>query len=92
MNYLKSKNRQTFVTETLKVGIIKFQGFRVLVTSYFHHFAEVHVMRQEVSKFNSLKSKNPQTHDTETFEAGIIIISRVLHFDHIYCIKNAFFH
>ena len=53
------RNPRTFVTETFKVGIIKFQGFCVLVTSDFHRFAEVHIMRQEVSKLNSLKSKNP---------------------------------
>ena len=32
------RNPRTFVTETFKVGIIKFQGFRISVTSYFHHF------------------------------------------------------
>ena len=66
------RNPRTFVTETFKVGIIKFQGFCVSVTSIFHHFAEVHVMRQEVSKLNSLKSKNPRTFVTETFKVGIM--------------------
>ena len=45
LSSLKSKNPRTFVTETFKVGIIKFQGFRVSVTSYFHHFVAPYVKR-----------------------------------------------
>ena len=72
IDFLKSKNPQTFVTETFKTGIVKFQGFCVSVTSNFHHFEAMQAMWQEVSKLTSVKSKNPSTFVTETFKTGTI--------------------
>ena len=65
------RNPRTFVTETFKVGIIKFQGFRVSVTSYFHHFLDAHYVTRG-SKLSSLGSKNPRTFVIATFKVGII--------------------
>ena len=66
LSSLGSKNPRTFVTETFKVGIIKFQGFCVSVTSYFHHFLDAHYVTRGF-KLSSLGSKNPRTFVTETF-------------------------
>ena len=48
--YLKSKNPQTFVTETFKVGIIKFQGrgeyFAIKADNHQGKFSTKRVIRE----------------------------------------------
>ena len=46
------------VRVTFKVGIVKFQGFRVSVTSYFHHFVAPGVKRGLKIAFSQIKKSS----------------------------------
>ena len=80
LSSLGSKNPWTFVTETFKVGFINFQGFSVLVTSYFHHFVSaapnvkrgLEIYRRKHSRLKNNRDQGKQARRAELSEWQLI--------------------
>ena len=81
LSSLGSKNPRTFVIATFKVGMIKFQGFRVSVTSYFHHFVAPNVKRGLKIAFT--QNKKSSNFCYWNFKSWYNKISRTLRFSHL---------
>ena len=71
----------SIVCVTFKVGIVKFQGFRVSVTSYFRHFVAPCVKRGLKITFSQIKKSSNFCYCN--FKSWYNKVSRILRFGHL---------